>query len=311
MNELKHYGVKGMKWGVRKERETSNTRRGKKSIDKSDENTHNYDKKKRRDKLKKAIKIGAIAAATGLAVYGYYKVVDSGDLHRLIEKGKIALGKSDSPFLKDESLAGAKSANRIFVEIVDRINEGAGSIFNPGSYFNCLRCTFAYELNRRGYRVKATKSVFGRGQDIFGINEAMSRGDKIKHLKNIIKSAIQGDENARDWVDSTYDKELIKTYGSTPEWNIYKALEKNPNGARGNLNIFWEKGLGHSLAWEIINGKPVIFDCQMKNLYRNPRELYDLTKHGIVDYATFQRLDNAELDYNFLLKWCKNDYSSS
>ena len=54
--ELSHYGVKGMKWGVRKERKASDSA-----------NTN-------ADKLKKAAKIGAAVAATALVAYGGYKI---------------------------------------------------------------------------------------------------------------------------------------------------------------------------------------------------------------------------------------------
>lgn len=52
--ELSHHGIKGQKWGIRKERNASNA-------------TKNA-------RIKKAAKIGAIVAATALAAYGGYKL---------------------------------------------------------------------------------------------------------------------------------------------------------------------------------------------------------------------------------------------
>lgn len=60
-DELYHYGVKGMKWGVRKEYVSSS-----KNLRKSDDT--------RKDKTKRAIKIGAAVAVTALATYGGYKL---------------------------------------------------------------------------------------------------------------------------------------------------------------------------------------------------------------------------------------------
>lgn len=42
-----------------------------------------------------------------------------------------------------------------------------------GSFMNCRRCTFAYELSRRGYDVQATKTLIGTGQDANGMNQML------------------------------------------------------------------------------------------------------------------------------------------
>lgn len=116
-DELKHYGVKGMKWGVRRRREALNAYSGarkssaaktgvgrrldaKKAYNKSmkDSNDANKNIVKDKwnnlsDKQKKAIKIGAAAAGTALAAYGAYKLgstaIRNKNFELSVAKGKV------------------------------------------------------------------------------------------------------------------------------------------------------------------------------------------------------------------------------
>lgn len=70
-DELMHYGVKGMKWGVRRRGESGSGLTQKKKNSVKDES----DKKKGlSSKQKKALKIGAAVVGTALVAYGGYKI---------------------------------------------------------------------------------------------------------------------------------------------------------------------------------------------------------------------------------------------
>ena len=70
-DELNHYGVKGMKWGIRKERD-------------SDNKTSKF---KLTSKQKKALAIGAAAVGVGVSVYVLKKYGDK-NFDKVIKSGK-------------------------------------------------------------------------------------------------------------------------------------------------------------------------------------------------------------------------------
>lgn len=67
-DELYHHGVKGMKWGVRRQNTTS-AGRGQNTASRGAASPE-----QRKARIKKAAKIGVAVAGTALAAYGGYKV---------------------------------------------------------------------------------------------------------------------------------------------------------------------------------------------------------------------------------------------
>lgn len=85
--ELYHFGVKGMKWGVRHERSTSgSSNRQRKARTDGDA--------ERRARIKKAVKVGAAVTALGLAMYGAYKLGQTGSYGKNLANKRLLLTDS-------------------------------------------------------------------------------------------------------------------------------------------------------------------------------------------------------------------------
>lgn len=95
--ELFHYGVKGMKWGVRHEYIPKGRRHGKSINGQRSVSSKEQDSAEKRgslkthkgltDRQKKLIKIGAIAAGTALVAYGGYQIYKRRDKFIVKESG--------------------------------------------------------------------------------------------------------------------------------------------------------------------------------------------------------------------------------
>ncbi len=265
------------------------------------------------DGEKKLIKGAAITTAL-LAAYGTYKYVDSGAAHRTNIKGKELLSKSPHSWSKNDALKGDLNLSDIMGKVVPGVNPEYGSM---GTKMNCRRCTFAYEMRRRGYDVKATKSVGATGQTTAGLINAMDPNSKLKTgrwgiaaqmvremqndggaLTELTKSGGWGKTRIGGDLDFRVSESKVKAD------RIFGALSKEPNGARGELGVGWTFGGGHSMAWEIVQGKPVIFDTQTGKTYKDSSDFKKFAE-AITD-AGYTRLDNLDLNSDFLLRWLDN-----
>lgn len=359
---LEHFGTKGMHWGVRKKQEMSSNgksaqpkklserkeARAKKHEARASEaqkrineiqakpktwayaqyqrNTQVKELERFRDREAKAAKdiragrltdfqkkaiIGASVVGVALAAYGTYKLVDSGTANQLLNR--------NTAMKTNDLLSRTMSHDAIMKEVVKPINPGYGGL---GTKMNCRRCTFAYEMRRRGMDVKATNSVAGTGQTPLSLIKATQPGSKIKTGKvSMVKTMVEEAQVRDKWGRPTkgpvtaliqeghgLGKEgLGESFKfdtpSAKSAKIFEALSRNPDGARGELGMSWKQGGAHSMAWEIIGGKPVIFDTQNGHSYTQA-EFESVTK--VMKNAASTRLDDVPLNTNFLGKWVRN-----
>lgn len=265
---IEHYGVKGMKWGVRRDQATLDKAAGRTKEGSSDKKT------------------GVVGVDPVLVTYG--ALVATALISKKVmlyrDSGvKDARKTGDKEFKKNQELTKKMPSKELQDKVVKQVNPGFPA---PGTKMNCRRATMAYEMRRRGHDVKATQSKHASGQDPKGMEKSV--GVKFK--------------------DSLWGEKQISNkttmHKSSPEERsklVFDSLSKNPDGARGELGVSWAFGGGHSLAWEIVDNKPVIFDAQSGEMYTNKEEFSDFTT--IVLDAAETRLDNKTIDDEFIKRW--------
>jgi hypothetical protein len=251
---LAHYGVKGMRWGVRNDKRGS----GRVGLTTDQAVLATY---------------GAVFATALLAKV----VVDYKDSGR-----KDARKHGDKEFKKDPSLKRKMTPDELHTKVVKQINPKYGE---TGTKMNCRRCTMAYEMRRRGYDVKATYSRYAGDQG--------QRNFKKATLSK--KETFQTDLGQKDVGPIAHLSSADRSKA------IFSAIEKNPNGSRGEVTAAWFFGGAHSMAWEVVDRKAVIFDAQSGKKYANPSD-FDMFAGGVSSAST-TRLDNKQLNQEFLRRW--------
>ncbi len=271
---LAHFGTKGMRWGVRNERELVG----------------------RSSKAGDPVSIGIGIIWAGIFLAQTVKAVRNYNVAKDDSGKKIQSQNASVPWKKNPALAKQPmSIDQLHANVVTPINPRFPA---PGTKMNCRRATFAYEMRRRGNDVKATPSIWATGQDTEGLKTAtMNFGGRPQAPK----TNQSGWGENRIATPTRFASDISPTRKSEL---IYTALSKHPNGARGELAVGWNFGGGHSVAWEVVNGKAVIFDTQSAKIYKEPKSFDEFSK--VVHDAAYTRTDNLKLDEAFLRRWMVN-----
>lgn len=269
---LMHYGVKGMKWGVRRyqNKDGSLTPAGKKhrnerSTDRNDA-AETFVKTKGNkyvrdlpagmdsDVRNALIELGAyttaLAALTGYAVIKA-KRQEKKDRKQFSEELEDRYAKREPKHVSQiPKLRNSMSPER-------NMKVTNPDYPKPGSTFNCTFCTAAMAMRERGYDVVAQTTQHGFYTD---------------------------DLYAKTFKGATRVKMKANTTSK-----MYRTLEQQGEGAYGNLDFSWKVGGSHSVFYKIENGKAHIYDGQGGIQYTEK----DL-KSIVTKSASYVRLDNCE-----------------
>lgn len=266
---LAHYGVKGMKWGVRNDKKSSGT-----------------------PKIGVVDPVSVAAAATFVGIMGVRGIhtgIESGKFRSSVTRGKKFMSMNSEYWDKKPDLASKTySADEIHKKVLPGINPKYPS---NGASMNCRRATFAYEMRRRGYDVEATKTTIAHGGDGTGLTKALGmKGAARRNAAFNVDMNGGGDHNI----------------GSGDGKAIFNRLSKEPERSRGEVVLTWGgpvpgiPGGAHSVAYEVINGKAHIFDAQSGAKYDQNSPVF----LNSVD-ASYTRLDDKDLSQKHLTKWLK------
>lgn len=260
-DELYHYGVKGMKWGVRRYQDSSGrlTSAGKKHRKELQSKTANSDDIGNPAVLAILPILPHLTIATGIAVSRGAKWCQSKGYAK--ERTEAEVDPKTGLKVKSKDLTWKQDLKRVNPDYYTNKEEVT---------HNCMLCTSTYDLRRRGYDVTAARTESG------------FTTDQIKkwYPKAKIEKVTGRDEFGRYSAQRQTDK-------------VIAALGKQGEGARGNIMVMWKgTGGGHSMAYEVRNGKVQIIDAQTGKVYDKPEKVLNYCLDGI----TYARLDNVAFD---------------
>ena len=280
---LKHYGITGQKWGVRHWQYSDGrfTPEGKERY---------FGKKESNEKMgdiATALAVWAgITAATAVTARGVDAVhnvkvnkrIKEYEDHLQTEEvdkktGLRLKSNPDSDIKEDMKTINMEHGYNMFSDVgvvAGLISSGKYNEKRDGYTQNCMLCTTALDLKRKGYDVRAGKS-----------NDGYDADDIKKWYKNA------------EVKNGSY-KEIAKEIKSLPE------------GAYGNLMVCWTSGGGHSMFFRVENGKIAVYDAQVNMKIKNIDNHFINTTGAYFDSRPgktwYVRTDNLEPNIDYLKK---------
>lgn len=196
-------------------------------------------------------------------------------------KAKKAERRKEKSEIDPETGLHLKNKETSADEDVKMVNPGYRN-FNTNTKNNCVLCSTAMELRRRGYEVTAGKAARGYTEAEY---TKFFKGAKEENYRRDTKTQATG-------TDIMFSH---KTGQAINDWAEPRIL-KQGDGARGYLNVRWGMGGGHSMTYEVQNGKVVVYDAQS-----GKKKSLRSIANASVDMG-FVRLDDKEPNWNEIKK---------
>ena len=289
-DSLAHYGILGMKWGVRRYQNADGTwtEAGKKRYGTKTLGSET------KDQIAPELVVAAAYGATALAIWGAGAAAVGAEKAASRGREKAAKKRIEKDEIDPETGLPKSPKNYTAEEDMKLVNPSRGS-GEADIQNNCGYCTLAYDMRRRGYDVTAKKDA--NGTDPFELYKNYYKDAKPPEriVPKQYEEMLKKYENARPYMITTdrdytnYQKALIN--------DLQTELLKQGDGARGYLGVRWSGTTSsHSIAYEVHNGKVDVMDAQSGK--KKPLKSYE----NIIMGAMYTRLDNATPNYEKIRK---------